>query len=170
MFNKTQNGDVFAGNKTIIEKITLKEDHKLSKRIAEEMFAIVINNFRKRIAIHKEARHEVFKLSHSDDPWWLDETDFVFEALHKVGRELDDDIQEMILQIKEISPNIYYMCRKYIDYEIDKRRVMQGYLIVPKDRNITGLSFPEKYMQVIKDLEENLEFIERETEKVCDSL
>jgi len=166
MFNRTNSGDIIGGNKTIIEKNIILQN-SVSKRVAEELCGLIINNFEKRISMHMEAIKKVVELNESGDPWWLDETDFVFDALHEVGSRLDEEILEAMLDIKKISPVIYDNCRKYIEYEKEKRGVMQTYLIMD-GRN--GFSFSEKYEKVLKDLKENLEYLREQMVELCNSL
>lgn len=162
-------GDIVAGDKkeVIIDNSSVNiEVHNIAnierKRLIDELAILLTTNFSDRIALHKHAYDQIVSLRNSGDFWWLDEADYVFDALHQIGDGLDKHNDYLLSSIKDLSPKIYLFCKELIEFEKEKRSVMKGYLMMPEDRlkRDMGFTFDDRYAQILDDLEKGVQHLQ----------
>jgi len=143
-------------------------DNREKQRKTNEVGILVLQNFKKRIAMHNQAFEKIVLLSESGDMWWADKTDYVFDALHEIGEKLDRESIELLNMVREISPLAYNMCGEFIEFEKNKRSVMKSYLMIPDDRlkSQMGFTFNERYSQILSELEKGWNHIKNYFEEL----
>ena len=159
LLNSVNNGDLVGNNKIVNNNYGIK-----SKKFVEEIFDLIVLNFKSRVDLHTIVENTIFEINNSGNPFWLDETDFVIDQLFEDGKKIDNKINETLVSLKEISPRLHSMCLDYYNHEKSIRSSISGWLVCPNSslKEQTGYAYPEIYIRCIKNMDENLQYINSE--------